>query len=330
MASTLLDDIKNKTFKTCYLITGSEPFLVKFYRNKLINAIVNKDDEMNYSVFTKREINNSDLSNVREIADTLPFFAEKRVVLLSDTGLLKNKSDFAEYIPKIPDTTVIIFDESEVDKRSSVYKAISKYGLVASYDPYSPAKLNMWIGGLCKNYGRQITESDAAFLADRVGTDMFTLKNEIVKLTDYTLGKDAITRSDIEAVTETRPQDQIFKMMDAIGKHDRKQALDYYYDLLKMDQSPILILYMFNRHMNILLQVKDLARMGRQGEASTLLKIPPFTVRNYLSQANNFEAGFLKHAFEEGVNIDEAIKTGKVTDRIGVESLIIKTSGYKR
>lgn len=46
---TIDNDIKNMDFKRVYLLYGQERYLIKQYRDKLIKAMVNDGDSMNFS-----------------------------------------------------------------------------------------------------------------------------------------------------------------------------------------------------------------------------------------------------------------------------------------
>ena len=61
------------------------------------------------------------------LADTMPFFAEKRLILMEDSGFFKGGAgadELTEYMGGIPESTCLVFVESEVDKRSRLYKAV--------------------------------------------------------------------------------------------------------------------------------------------------------------------------------------------------------------
>ena len=121
---TIDNDIKDGRIKKAYLLYGEERYLIRQYRDKLINAIVQPDDTMNFSSFEGAEVNQKEII---DLAETLPFFAEKRLILIEDTGMFKKGGeDLAEYMPTAPDTTFFVFVEEEIDKRSKLYKAIAK------------------------------------------------------------------------------------------------------------------------------------------------------------------------------------------------------------
>ena len=79
---TLNQDIKDKTFRRVYLLFGDEPFLVNSYKKRLREAIAG-DDTMNYNYF---EGKGQDVKEIISLADTMPFFAERRLVLIDGSG----------------------------------------------------------------------------------------------------------------------------------------------------------------------------------------------------------------------------------------------------
>ena len=71
----LIQDLKNQTYKPMYLLYGEEDYLRKQYRDKLKEALVSPDDTMNYAYYEGKGIN---VKEVIDLAETLPFFAERR------------------------------------------------------------------------------------------------------------------------------------------------------------------------------------------------------------------------------------------------------------
>ena len=128
---TLNKDLKEGTFKKAYLLFGEEDFLKKSYKNRLKDAIAG-EDEMNYNYFEGKGI---DIKEIISLADTMPFFAEHRLILLEDTGLFKSSGgeELVEYLPQMPEMTCMVFVESEVDKRNRLYKKVKEVGYAAEF-----------------------------------------------------------------------------------------------------------------------------------------------------------------------------------------------------
>ena len=87
---TIDEDIKTGQLKTAYLLYGPEAYLRRQYRDKLKNAMAAPDDNMNFAAFEGKE---TDVEAVIELAETLPFFAEQRVILIENSGFFKNSCE---------------------------------------------------------------------------------------------------------------------------------------------------------------------------------------------------------------------------------------------
>jgi len=318
------EHIKSGNFKQYYLIYGSEPYLVKLYRDKLRDAILDNADQMNFSRFEGKDI---DLKEVNAIAQTLPFFSDRRLILIENSDLFKVQSDLTEILSDAPESTIFVFVEKEVDKRSKAYKFLKDHGVVAEMNTLDDKDLKMFIASLLKPSGKKITESTADYLLEKTGTEMDNIYNEVEKLISYTWDKDTITSEDVDEVVIPQITGKIFQMMDAIGLKQQSKALSLYYDLLSVRERPSHILYLMMRHFNILLQIKDLMAYGYPAAAiSEKVSIPAFTVSKYISQAKNFTKEQLTEALKLAADTEEQIKTGRINEKIGTELLIIQFS----
>ena len=172
----------------------------------------------------------------------------------------------------------------------------------------------------------QISSDLARYFVSRIGTSMDELFSEADKLISYVYEKRTVTKEDIDNVCARQLSDKIFDIMDYMGRKDRENAIGYYLDLIGLQESPVKILSLINNHFTRLYNVKNLAAEGKSGEIASLLKLPPFFVKKYIDQANNFSFEKLKDALEYGIFADNAIKTGEMNEYIAVESMIVKFS----
>lgn len=321
---SIKEHLKTGKFKPIYLLYGTENYLKQLYKKKLKNGILSPNDTMNYSYFEGKSI---DYIAVKDICDTLPFFSEQRLVILENTGLFKHQNDFSDYLKKLPATTHIVFVETEVDKRSKLYKTVKTMGTVTEMNGLDEKNLKLWVASVLKQNEKKITEQTISYFLDKSGSTMDLLSNEIEKLVCYTMGQDVITTKDIDAVCTTQITGKIFQMIDAIAAKRQKYALELYYDLLSLREKPMSILFLITRHFNLLLHIKNLAQKQTPNAAiSKKAGVPPFAVAKYLSQSKNFSSKGLMEALQYCTTIEENIKTGLLTDQIGVELLIVKFS----
>ena len=261
---TIDEDIKSGQFKKIYLLYGDEAYLKKQYKDKLKKALVQPDDTMNFTAYEGKDTNPKE---VIDLSETLPFFADRRVILIENSGFFKGScEELAEYMPQVPDTTLFLFVEEEVDKRSKLYKAVKNVGKIVEFTTQTEELLTRWILTRLKKEGKNITGSVMQLFLSKTGTDMGNIDRELEKLICYCMDKDVIEAKDVEAVTTEQTTNKIFA------------------------------------------------------------GIPPFAVRRNVTQAKGFTMQQLKQAIRDGVDFEEAVKTGRMNDQMAVEIFLMKYS----
>ena len=256
----LIQDLKNQTYKQMYLLCGEEDYLRRQYRDKLKKALVPEDDTMNFHSYEGKDIN---VGEIIDLAETLPFFAEKRVILIENSGLFKSGGEkLAEYLSNPAESVMMIFTETQIDKRSKLYKVIKDKGRVSEFAVQDENTLKRWILGMVKKENKNIQDGAVNLFLEKTGTDMENIRMEMEKLFCYTLQKDVITLQDVETVTTQRISNRIFEMVSAIAEKKQQKALDMYHDLLTLKETPMGILALIARQFNLMLQVKELQKKG--------------------------------------------------------------------
>lgn len=319
MDTTIDEDVKSGDIRRVYLLYGEETYLKRQKKTLLLSAVTTPEDQMNFSAFEGKGINVTELV---DLAETMPFLAEYRVILVENSGFFKNAAPDAltDYIGTIPESACLIFVEDEVDKRGKLYKAVAKYGAAVEYARLNQTTLTKWVIGKVGKEGKKISERTLQSFLFRCGDDMECIDRELEKLFCYTLDRDVITEEDLAAVTSGQMTDNIFDMITAFAARDRKKAFTLYYELLQQKESPYHILFLVIRQMNQLLQLKDLREQGL--DTHTIAErtgSPDWLVRKNLAQANAFSLTQLKSAVRDGVAAEESFKTGRLDERTAVE-----------
>ena len=227
----------------------------------------------------------------------------------------------------MPDTTCILFVETEVDKRNRLYKAVQKQGRITEFQTQDERTLMKLILGTLKKENRKITEATLQLFLEHTGTDMENIAMELEKLLSYTEGRDVITSQDVNEICTVQTTGQIFEMIRALAEKNQKKALNLYYDLLSLKEPPMRILFLIARQFHQLLLVKSLAAKGYDRAAiASRAKIAPFVAGRCMAQAKSFTTEQLKTAVQDCVQAEEDVKTGKIADTLSVELLILKYS----
>lgn len=316
------EDIKQTNFKQIYLLYGEERYLRKQYTERLRKAMCNEDDHMNTHFYEGKDV---PVGEIIDLAETLPFLAERRVIFISNSGLFKSGGEkMAEYLNEPNETTFFVFTESEVDKRSKLFKTVQNKGYVSEFSIQDENTLKRWIGGIINREGKKITENTVQLFLTKTGTDMENIQMELEKLICYCMDKEVITAEDVETVCTNRISNHIFDMISAIADKQQQKALQLYYDLLALKEPPMRILFLIARQCNMLLQVKEMKSRGYDNKAiGSKIGVPPFIAGKYVAQASHFKTAHLKKAVRQCVEAEEAVKSGRMNDMMSVEILIV-------
>ena len=209
---TIDEDIKTGQFKNVYLLYGTEDYLKQQYKRKLKQALSKPDDTMNVTCREGAHINPLELI---DLAETMPFFADYRLIVVEDSGFFESSCDeLASYLPELPASTVMLFVESKIDKRSKMYKAASKSGSAIEFGEQKEPLLTRWILGRLKKENKKITQSVLQLFLSKTGTDMNIIDKELEKLLCYTLHKEVIEAADVEAICTEQVSNRIFDKCD--------------------------------------------------------------------------------------------------------------------
>lgn len=321
----LIQDLKTNTFKNIYLLYGEEAYLKQQYRKKLMDALVPPDDTMNISFYEGKNIL---IKQLIDQAETMPFFAERRLLVIDGSGFFKTASpELAAYLEHVPEFTYFIFIEDEVDKRGKLYKTVKSKGRTVEFVTQTEETLTRWILGILKRENKNITRSTLELFLEKTGTDMKHISTELEKLLSYTMGREIITSEDVEEICTTRTVNKIFDMVNRIAEKRQREALDLYYDLLALKEPPMRILYLITRQFNLLMQAKELRENGYDAAAiAGKMGVQNFVVKGLLRQAEYFSAGQVRAMVELCVGTEEAVKTGKLNDKLAVELIIVQGS----
>lgn len=248
---------------------------------------------------------------------------------MENSGFFKSASDaLASYLPSMPDTTCMLFVEDEVDKRNKLYKRVKELGYVSEMTRQDTAQLARWAGGILAKEGKKITGRTMELFLSMTGDDMENIRMELEKLISYTLGRDVITNEDVQAICTVHVTSKIFDMISAIANRQTRKAMDLYEDLLTLKEPPMRILFLIARQFNQILQVKEMMAKGAdRGTIASRLKMQPFVVGKTMPQAKQFSREQILSYVTLCVEAEEAVKSGRLQDRLAVELLITKDYG---
>ena len=332
----LKQQIADKQIGSLYLFYGDEAYLIDTYHTRLKKSLLIPEDEL----MNLDELDKPSVQTIMTCAETFPLMVDRRLVIVQDSGLfaMKKKGEGEEepdsnedmealeaFFGNMPETTVLVFIESNVDKRTRSYKALTKYGLAVEFKTLDEDGLAKWIIIEARRRGLKIDRPTAAYFIHAVGTDMSVLQTEMNKLFSYKEGTGLIVHEDIDKIITPSLETDIFRMLDAMGNHRAREAYHIYRNLIITGESEHMIFAMTRRQIDLLYKTAVYQREGLRAEQiAQAMKTRDWIARKNMQQASKFSFGKLKEAMEETLRFDVGIKSGTITPGRAIELLIAR------
>lgn len=332
-----------------YILHGQEDLTRTEEVAKLKRQIMN--DGMGDLNITQLDGRRLELSELINVCNTLPFFTQRRLIIVQDllqrfesgggrrrgqkqpadsTADKEYAKKLAAYLPSLPPTTRLLFIESRsLGRRNPIVHLANdkEIGYIREFKPLKEGQVSVWIQRRVKSKGVDIARDAVALLVTYVGTDLRLLDQELEKLAAYAGYGRAITAEDVRQLVNAALDANIFAMVDSIGMRDRAHAMAQLEELIADGANELYLLAMIARQVRLILSAKDLAENQgmRANEIRVKLKISHgFIVEKLLRQAKQFEMRELETIMQRLLTIDEEIKTGRVDGMLALEVLIVQ------
>ena len=314
-------DIRKKTFEKVYLLYGSDSYLRQNLKNALRRAIAGTD-EMNVLILQEKE---AEPQKIIEAAETLPFFAEKRLIIVENSGFFKrDMGDFADYLERIPETACVIFTEETVDKRGRLFKKLEKAGYAADCSSLDEEELKRQSARRLQREGKQISERNMDYFLSLTDSSTGNVSLELEKLICYLGDREVVSEEDITAITTRQVSGRLYEMIDAIGLRDQKRALELYYDLLMTKEPPVRILANIGFQMLNILKASEMQAKGwKKKQMMEQTGWRNWQADKYLRQCRQFTKEKLMWCLQQSAELQEAFRSGLMDDTLAVELLIV-------
>lgn len=322
--------------KPVYLLWGEEWYLINQQLERFVNLIPAEVRDFNLDLFDEQTVSYSELKTA---ISTLPILCEQRLVILKNSKLLgtarkHNKTGITiEQLLQIldelnPTSCLLILAEGKIDKRKKAYKLILERGEVQEYGQLKREQLLVWLNNQFEERGKKITKDAAQLLLDSCPNCLSQLIGEIEKISLYSEGSSLVELETVNKLVAPINQESIFRLVDAVAEKRGESALRILRIMLDDNEAPLKILFMLTRQFRIVYQAKILTEQGQSSKMlASVLRQPPFVIKNCLRQGRVYTNQELKYIFELLLEADSAIKTGKYHSRLAIELLVAKLVG---
>jgi DNA polymerase-3 subunit delta len=338
MASKKNDDLlklkkqlKDGVLSPLYVFYGEEDFLREMYVDRVTACV----PDGGFPEFNHIKLDGADVpfSEYDDAWESFPMMTDKKLIHIKDSGIFSSKrttggpsteekKDFwLEKFKRISNDTVVVFDESSVDKRSALYKAAVKAGTAVEFAYLSDADLVTWVVKQCLNAKKRMSKENAYYLITLCDSGLNNINNELQKLLDFC--DEEIYKSDIDRVVSKSMQVIVFELTDAIMAGNTRKAMSTLTDLKTVRENAFTLLYLLFSSFEKMLHVKVMSGVSRS-EAASELGVAPFIAGKYIDGAKGFSEDALTWMVRRIAEIDLAVKEGRTEDWAALEQYVME------
>lgn len=315
-----------------YLFDGPEENLKAAALTALRKAILPEGlEELNEAI-----MDNPSADAVIAACETLPFLAERRLVILRDivglTGKAEAEEKLVSYLPQVPETCVLILlARGKVDGRKKLPAAMKKIGRIVTFAPMTAEEVDQWIVRAFQERGKTCAPRTASLLSFTVGVDTALLRSEIDKLTALAGDRDDITEADVQAVATRSLECTVFQMVDAVVAGQQGQAFALLRDMLRNGEERLGILAMLLRQFRLMQHVLIMRyEKVPPGEIPKRLGMPPFAAERMVRQASGYSGGAIKQAVDICLTTEYKVKSGQLNQEGALEAAMLQIFALRR
>jgi DNA polymerase III subunit delta len=338
-----LAELQKGKVRPVYLLYGGEPFLEEALFREIKNATVEPATaDFNFHVFGPAA---DQIQQALAVAQTQPFFAERRLVVVKDAPIFaasrkKEGADEGEEDAKgntgeepliaylkspVPSTCLVFLSEDNVDSRKKVTKAVIATGGAVECRPYKPEDAVSWAAARATSiYGKKLPDPAARLLIDKVGADLRLIDNELQKLALYVGDAKQIAVADVDGLVGGMAETEIFRLTEAVMLKERARAIELLGRILRQVDHPLQVLAALTNRFRQILTVKTLVARGvslREGPG--IAKMHPFAYEKMVGHVRTYHRDEIIRSLRRLLEADVAMKSG-FEAKLTIETLVVE------
>lgn len=265
-----------------------------------------------------------DAGAVNEALMSMGLFASKRLITVQ--GIIKSPADADWLMSRLkniaPEITVVFVEGGAPDKRSKLYKILSKLCQTEVFEPLKGADWRRAAESIITAADININYNAKSYLVTATEGDGWLLTNVASQLKLY-CGDRQVEQADIDLFIHRQPGGNSFQMLDAISQNRIGTAYGQLRDLWRLNEDPIKVLGAIGFQYRSVALIKAAQEDGiNSHELSKKAALHPFVVSKLSSLSRKHSWRWVSDVYNEIAKIDEGIKRGKIEGETGIELLV--------
>jgi DNA polymerase III subunit delta len=324
-----------------YILSGEDDFSINRELDTIKKGI--GDTEMLATNTNTLDGKTVTADEFRAVCESAPFLSEKRLVivhgLLDRFGIkaqsrgvkIPKKTEnqpavyeaFGNCIFKLPPSTILVLIEEEIKDSNPLLKMISPKAKIKNFPLLKASELRQWVTNHIVSEGSKISAPALNLLVRLIDSNLWVMSSELNKLATYAYGRQ-IEEKDVKSLVSYTQQSSVFNLVDAIMEFKANEAESILQQLMDKGATATYLLAMLYRQIRLIVRVRDLKRQGvKEPEMRQRLGVASeYVVKKTLEQAARYSMPRIKQVYQQLLDTDIAIKTGKYTEELALNILV--------
>lgn len=331
-----------------YLLYGGDEVLLDEALSSMKEA-VGPPETVDVNV-TTLDGSQASFDEVVAIASTVPFLAEKRLVIIrgllaqfeprpggraagssppSEKSAMERWKGLPGYASEMPETTDLVIVDGKLKGPNPLLAKLRPVAKVITFPLPVGRDLPAWIRRRAANRGIDIEPRAVQSMADFIGPNLRVVDTELEKLSLYR-GGEPIRNEDVWELVANVKEANIFATVDAVLEGRPRIAVRSAHQLLDAGRTPGYMISMLARQVRLLLLAKEIKATGASmPEIGKRLSISGFPLTKTLEQEGKLSIQKLMGIHRRLLDTDVSIKTGEVDERLGLDLLVAELASMR-
>ncbi|QAA31713.1 DNA polymerase III subunit delta [Clostridium manihotivorum] len=332
-----LESKMKKGLEGAYVFVGLDEMIISENIDKIVAKTVSGEfKDLNYIRIDGMKTSFDEIMNACE---TLPFFADKKVVVIYRANFIRDKSDAAgtkiynqlvEYLKNAPSHCILVMyyllnDKRENPTRNKKLTTLEKNATVVKVDKLKGERLYKKVGSIFEERGKNIGKVELRYFCDSVENNFNIIEREIDKLISYTEGRD-ITREDITKMLPHKSEDDVFDLVDFISQKKSEKSIDIMNELINKGENLMLILSLIQSQFTMLYKIKLGMEKGKtKDDLAKEIRRPAFICEKLMTQSRKFSYKQLYSCMKLCIETERKLKSTAFDKKTEMEIMIMST-----
>ncbi|MCQ9206579.1 MAG: DNA polymerase III subunit delta [Omnitrophica bacterium] len=304
-----------------YLVIGPEEYLKRQFLEETKKAIFGAAfSGLDFDAFYA---GTKEMALILDSLNTLPFSSKARLVVIWDVEKFRTpeKDSILKYLksPRGSTTLVMVSSSSGFNKFLS---EISGFTETIRCYRLTQQELKSWVRKEFAARNKKISPDLAELILENTDEDLYTIKNEIEKISSFTGSSSEISERDIKSTQGTARVESAFELVDFVIEKKRDKIFLAAGDLL-IKEKPHRILSLLAWQFRNFMKIKNFPRGLPVDEIARRLKLNRFFTRKALDRSKRFSRDDLVRKMEVILEGDLYIKRGTMLPEHALDRVLV-------